>query len=124
MDTFRMTRTPLLNLIVLRSTEPAKSVAFYQLLGIGFEQEQHGTGPAHWAAEIGGLVLEVYPAKSAEEVCRSTRLGFEVDNIGSLVERLRSAGAVIVNDVKPSQWGLRVVARDPDGRSVELVQRG
>ena len=59
-----MTLTPRLNLIVLRSPEPVKSVAFYQLLGIGFEQEQHGTGPVHWAAETGSVVLEIYPAQS------------------------------------------------------------
>lgn len=119
-----MTLTPRLNLIVLRSPEPDRSVAFYQLLGIGFEQEQHGTGPVHWAAETGGVVLEVYPAKSVDEVRGSTRLGFEVDDIGSLVERLRSKDVPIVSDVKSSQWGKRAVVRDPDGRSVELVQRG
>jgi len=115
---------PRLNLIVIRSLEPIRAVDFYQMLGIGFQEEQHGSGPVHWAANVDGLVLEVYPAKSADEVDRTTRLGFDVENVASLLNTLRSSGAEIINDVKESKWGIRAVVRDPDGRSVELLQSG
>ncbi len=115
--------SPRLNLIVIRSLEATRVVTFYQLLGITFKEEQHGRGPVHWAADLEGLVIEVYPAKTADEVDKTTRLGFELEDVVATVETLRSADVEIVSDVKESGRSLRAVVRDPDGRSVELVQR-
>lgn len=114
---------PRLNLLVIRSEEPARAVNFYELLGLRFQEEQHGKGPVHWAAQSVGLVMEIYPARSHDEVDRSTRLGFDVDDVQSVVDSLREHGLEIVNDLKQTQWGLRAVVKDPDGRLVELVQR-
>ena len=111
-----------LNLIILRSLEPNETVSFYEITGIEFREEQHGNGPIHWAATLNGLVLEVYPAKSVEDVDNTTRLGFEFENIAAIVSTMRSSGIEIVQDLRESEWGLQAVARDPDGRSVELVQ--
>lgn len=114
---------PTLNLLVIRSLEPEKTIAFYESLGMLFQKEQHGGGPLHWAAELGGLAMEVYPAKSAGDVGGTTRLGFVVDDVGLRLETLRSFGVEIASELKRSQWGLRAVVRDPDGRPVELVER-
>lgn len=38
---------PRLNLLVIRSEEPARAVSFYELLGLHFQEEQHGKGPVH-----------------------------------------------------------------------------
>ena len=114
--------SPRLNLLVIRSEEPARAIGFYESLGLRFQEEQHGKGPVHWAAEFGGLVMEVYPAKSPDDVERTTRLGFEVDEIESILASLRDQGVEVVNNLKQTQWGLRAVVKDPDGRSVELVQ--
>ncbi len=35
---------------------------FYAGRGLGLVREQHGRGPEHWSARLGGLVLELYPA--------------------------------------------------------------
>ncbi|MEX1028309.1 MAG: VOC family protein [Candidatus Paceibacterota bacterium] len=115
--------SPRLNLLVIRSQEPNRTVRFYELLGLRFQEEQHGKGPVHWAAEVDGVVVEVYPAQSKGEVDRSTRLGFDLDDVESVVASLRDQGAEVVGDLKQTQWGLRAVVKDPDGRSVELVQR-
>lgn len=115
--------TSRLNLIVIHSLEPNRTVEFYKMFGIGFQEEQHGNGPVHWAATLNGLVLEVYPAKSTEDVDNTTRLGFEVENIAVIVSAMQSSGVEIVQHVRESKWGLQAVARDPDGRSVELVQK-
>jgi lactoylglutathione lyase len=40
---------PSLNLIVIRAADLDKSLAFYRALGLEFAQEQHGTGPVHYA---------------------------------------------------------------------------
>lgn len=115
--------SPRLNLIVIRSLDTVRLVAFYQMLGISFVEEQHGSGPVHCAADLDGLVLEVYPAKTADEVNKTIRLGFEIEDVAATVNALRASGVEIANDVKQSQWGLRAVVRDCDGRTVELVQR-
>ncbi len=115
--------TSRMNLIVIRSLEASRTVAFYKMLGLNFHEEQHGSGPVHWAADLDGLVLEIYPAKSVEEVNVTTRLGFDVDDAASVLSTLRLSDVKIISDLKQTTWGLRAVVRDSDGRSVELVQR-
>ena len=114
--------SPRLNLLVIRSEEPARAIALYESLGLRFQEEQHGKGPVHWAAECGGLIMEIYPPKSPDDVDRTTRLGFEIDEVESILASLRDQGVHVVKDLKQTQWGLRAVVKDPDGRSVELVQ--
>lgn len=114
--------SPRLNLIVIRSSDPARTVAFYKALGLRFQEEQHGNGPIHWAAEFDSLVMEIYPATSSNDVDGSTRLGFSVDDVKSALSTLRDHGVEVISDLKQTKWGLRAVVQDPDGRSVELVQ--
>jgi predicted enzyme related to lactoylglutathione lyase len=111
-----------LKLVVIRSMEPAHTVRFYSLLGMQFQEEQHGSGPIHWAASVVEIVLEIYSAKSAHEVDSTTRLGFEVTEAGVVLERLRTAGFEVVKELSRGPWGTRAVVRDSDGRSVEIVQ--
>ncbi len=114
--------SPRLNLLVIRSENPEQTVKFYELLGLEFQKELHGTNPVHWAAELERLVIEIYPSHPLNHVDRSTRLGFEIEDVRSVLATLRDENIQVVSDLKPTQWGLRVVVRDPDGRSVELVQ--
>lgn len=113
--------SPRLNLQVIRSTEPARTVSFYEMLGLRFQEEQHGRGPIHWAAELDALVMEVYPAQSPDEVDHTTRLGFSVGDVESILATMRDQNVEIVNDLKQTKWGLRTVVKDPDGRSVEFT---
>jgi hypothetical protein len=113
---------PRLNLLVIRSLEPKRTIGFYELLGLNFQEEQHGKGPVHWAADFSGLVMEIYPAHSSEQMDRSTRLGFDVGDVKSVLTSLRNQDVEVVSDLKQTPWGLRAVVKDPDGRSVELVQ--
>ena len=110
------------NLIVIRSLDPRRTVDFYESLGIHFQEEQHGRGPVHWAADLDGLVLEVYPAQAADAVADCTRLGFDVEDVKAVLASLRNQCAEVVSDLQQTQWGLRAVVKDPDGRSVEVVQ--
>ena len=114
--------SPRLNLIVIRSSDPARTVAFYKALGLSFQEEQHGKGPIHWAAEFDSLVMEIYPAKSSDDVDGSTRLGFRVADVESILATLRDHEFEVMSDLKQTKWGLRAVVQDPEGRSVELVQ--
>jgi len=84
-----------LNLLVLQCSDIRATCQFYTALGVCFTQEQHGSGPVHYAAELdGGMVLELYPAKGEPD---NTRLGFVLGTGGG-----------------------RRVKKDPDGRSVEI----
>lgn len=112
-----------LGLIVVRTEHTARLTAFYSTLGLKFVEERHGTGPIHHSAQVGTAVFEIYPAATTAEVDASTRLGFRVADVASVVETLRSAGSPIVAEPKAGPWGMRAVVRDPDGRAVELYRR-
>lgn len=68
-------------------------------------------------------MLEIYPAKSKDEVDVTTRLGFVIKDATSVLGTMRLSDVEIISDLKQTKWGLRAVARDSDGRTVELVQR-
>ena len=42
-----------LSLMVLRTDNIEAVLAFYQAIGLQFQQEQHGSGPIHYSCEIG-----------------------------------------------------------------------
>lgn len=50
-----------LNLVVLRSSDVERAVAFHSRLGLQITQQRHGSGPEHYAAELFGGVFELYP---------------------------------------------------------------
>jgi catechol 2,3-dioxygenase-like lactoylglutathione lyase family enzyme len=109
-----------LNLLVLRTPRLEDLRRFYSALGARFESERHGNGPEHYAATLGGdLVLELYPTLDGALPDPGLRLGLSVDDLG---EALRSLGQTATPRQTP--WGLRALVRDPDGRTVELLQGG
>lgn len=115
---------PALSLFVLKTRQVDKLREFYSSIGIEFSREQHGTGPLHYAGRAGAAVFEIYPlADQAIGVDTTTRVGFSVENLAQIVERLAMAGAEIVSPPKSGEWGMGAVVRDPDGRAVELHQR-
>jgi lactoylglutathione lyase len=107
-----------LNLLVLRTGKLEDLRRFYSALGARFESERHGNGPEHYAAPLGDdLVVELYPALDGPTPDAGLRLGMSVDDIG---ETLRSLGQSVTP--RQTRWGLRALVRDPDGRTVELLQ--
>lgn len=53
-----------LSLLVLRAADPERLARFYSAFGLAFRTEKHGEGPLHWSCDLGGSVLEIYPASS------------------------------------------------------------
>jgi predicted enzyme related to lactoylglutathione lyase len=113
-----------LRLVVIRSGHLEQVRTFYQALGIDLAQERHGTGPTHYAGQVGEAVFEVYPVPEGGAPDATTRLGFALDDVEQVVEGLRAAGATVLDPPRPTPWGYRAVVRDPDGRAVELYRRG
>ncbi len=109
-----------LNLLVLRCRDIDVSREFYEQLGLEFEQEQHGSGPVHYAAVFEGMVFELYPLKEGEPADLS-RLGFAVNLETDLRESLEDAGIAILSQYEVDQEPVFVV-EDPDGRKVEVRQ--
>lgn len=116
----------MVSLIVLRAADLDASLAFYQALGLTFQEEQHGRGPLHYSTQCGSLVLEIYPGKPGAAPPRlaagATMLGFAVSDLGEALARVSGLGAKIITPLQETEWGLRAVAADPDGRAVELSQ--
>ena len=113
-------KTPQFRLLVIRTTDIEQVLGFYESLGMDFIEHRHGTGPVHFATENSGLVFEIYPTKKHENVDRMTRLGFALPDLPDVVERLRSNAIPIIEEPTPSEWGMRAIVHDPDGRVVEL----
>ena len=114
-----------LNLLVIRSAEPARLAEFYSLLGLQFIYHQHGTkGTWHYSANVGELVFEIYPLLAAQgQVDTSLRLGFQILNLEQLMEELKRNNVKVVVPAKAGEWGYRAVVEDVEGRRVELVEQ-
>ncbi|NUO50266.1 MAG: hypothetical protein HOV80_15535 [Polyangiaceae bacterium] len=106
-----------LSLLVLRCSDIEASKRFYEALGLSFRAEQHENGPAHWSTQVGGVLVELYPAQ--QKLLSVGRLGFEVENLQRVLQLLAAVGAKVL---EASAAGDRAVVVDPDGARVELTQ--
>lgn len=112
----------MLNLLVIRSDNPEETAAFYELFLPPFEYHRHGNCPMHYSVVINDVVLEIYPLlRGQESADRSARLGFQVDDLDQILERLAQANHTILTPATLSDWGYRAIVQDPDGRKVELT---
>lgn len=112
-----------LSLLVVRTEQVAALLDFYCRLGLRFVEERHGNGPPHHSAQLDDTVFEIYPAIKPGDVDAATRLGFRADDPMAIVEQLRVAGTPIMSEPKQTEWGMRAVVRDPDGRAIEITSR-
>ena len=110
------------NLVVLRTSDIKRAVAFYTNLGLRFTQHRHGSGLEHFAAEFPGGVFELYPLSSNEKSSLGARIGFRVPSLEAAISALSAFPGSVVSPPKDSEWGRRAVVSDPDGHRVELVE--
>jgi predicted enzyme related to lactoylglutathione lyase len=114
--------TPALNLVVLRSSDIDRSMAFYSKLGLHFTKHRHGTGPEHYSAELPGAVFELYPQSGGGPPSLGTRIGFAVPSVDEAIKALVDYPAAVVSPAKDFEWGRRAIVMDPDGHRIELLQ--
>jgi len=110
-----------INLVVIQASELEASKHFYEALGLHFTAERHDKGPEHYAAELGGLVFELYPAGDKTPTT-GVRLGISVPSIARAVAEVERCGASVASPPADSPWGPRAVVIDPDGNRVELTE--
>jgi lactoylglutathione lyase len=112
-----------LSLLVLKTNQAEQVKDFYQGLGVAFQEEKHGNGPIHFSATIQHTVIEIYPLpKTVQQADTTTRLGFRIENLDVTLQQVREKGGEIVSEAKQTEWGYAAIVKDPDGRSVELMQ--
>ena len=114
--------------LVLFAAEPEKTADFYRVAGIALEEEDHGEGPVHFAAEVGGVHVAIYPAGSSGRAPTirqggSSFPGFYVDSLDAVTAGLTRLEAPLLGGHEEMPWGCRIVVEDPDGRPVEINQR-
>ena len=100
-----------------------RAAAFYTQLGLQFTRQQHGNGPEHFAAELGGGVFELYPLTPDGPSTLGTRIGFSVPSLDAAIDALAAYPGSVISAPKDSPWGRRAVVADPDGHRVELLQQ-
>lgn len=60
--------------------------------------------------------------KNQKEADTSLRLGFKVQNLDSLIIKLRQKNVTIVTQPTQSKFGYYSVIKDLDGRKIELTE--
>ena len=115
--------------LVLYAGDPTATAAFYSALGLELEHEDHGEGPVHFAVELGQVHFAIYPAEAPGRALErrsggSLFPGFYVASLDRTAQALAQAGAPVLTGHQQMPWGCRIVAEDPDGRTVEINQRG
>jgi hypothetical protein len=49
--------------------------------------------------------------------------GFYVPSLDEVTTRLAAADVRVLESHEPMPWGCRIVAEDPDGRAVEIIEK-
>ena len=110
-------------LIVIKSNQIKALKTQYEMLGLQFIYHQHGNGPFHYSTEINGLVFEIYPLpKSSIKSDDTTRLGFSIKDLEVKMTELEKSNWLVHRALKNTEWGLRAVVQDLDGRKIELLE--
>ena len=114
--------------VVLYAADPAATAAFYRAVGVDLEDEDHGEGPVHFAAELGPVHFAVYPAEAIGRAgerrsAGSVFPGLYVESLDHAADALARTGALVLTGHQQMPWGCRIVAQDPDGRAVEINQK-
>jgi lactoylglutathione lyase len=116
--------------LVLFSGHLEQAAAFYRAVGLELGDEDHGEGARHLAGDIGGVHFALYRASGpAGRAPRwrdqgSSFPGFYVTSLDDTLAALAGHGAPVLIRHEAMPWGCRAVAEDPDGRPVEINQRG
>ncbi|CAN5602337.1 MAG: VOC family protein [Iamia sp.] len=118
--------------LVLYAADLEATEAFYRALGLDLHQEQHGDGPVHSVTRLGGDVhFALHQADPTEpsanpawQQAGSSFPGVWVADLDATAEALRGDDHLILLEHEVRSWGCRTVAEDPDGRAIEINQRG
>jgi catechol 2,3-dioxygenase-like lactoylglutathione lyase family enzyme len=119
--------------VLIRASNLERSSHFYRdLVGIPLEPGDNRRPGDPW---LGGghyehswregsyLHFSVYPG-TAENHTSGAHLGFQVEDLPLVHQRLVKAGVPVLHPPRAEPWGTTARYADPDGNVVELVQPG
>jgi len=113
-----------LNQVTVASHDLARSVRFYELLGLRLIVD----APPRYArfeCPEGDATFSVHLVNSDQDITPSTIVYFETDELDREYERLSKAGVVFDLPPTDQSWRWREARlRDPDGNSVILYHAG
>jgi lactoylglutathione lyase len=110
--------------ITLNSSQPELLLRFYSVLGFHFSQKQVDKGSLAWLGQLGEMALEVYGIKETfSGRSPNVQLSFQVAGIESIIEKVRDLKLQIMMEPLQSSIGTIAIVMDPDGRSIELIQK-
>lgn len=115
-------QTPTLALLVIKCANIEAARSFYEKLGLVFQQEQHGKGPIHYSSLLGDVIFEIYPLNQFDTADK-TRLGFRVDDLETVMAKLIANDYRVISSPKLTEYGILALAKDTDGRTVEIYQK-
>ncbi len=103
---------------------------YTRVLGARVVFQSDGSPPAFFLAVPGGLLIEIYPARSSRGETDDNglagwrHLALRVENIQAAQEQLTQRGVVFTEPVKPAGGGGQVLFfRDPEGNLLHLIER-
>jgi len=105
-----------INLIVLNCKNLEESIAFYEALGLKFQEEQHDKSPVHYSCQIDGVLLELYPTE--RECGQKDRVGLIVNDLDDILSKLKEN----IHGIRDDSFGYRAILKDPNGRLVFLSE--
>lgn len=112
-----------LNLLVIRTKNPEALKTQYECIGFEFDYHQHGNAPFHYTSNKDEFVFEIYPlTKSMDKGDNSVRLGFEINNLNLVIEKIKDSNWILLSDITETEWGPMAIIQDLDGRKIELKQ--
>ncbi len=111
-----------ISLMVIKNHQIHELAKFYTLLGLFFEYHQHGKGVFHYSTVLNEIVFEIYPTPKNTSTDNTTRLGFEVKNLDTLIKELKNKNVKIQNLPTQTEYGYWAVIEDLDGRKFELTE--
>lgn len=115
---------PELKLVAIRTMDIDRVGNFYRCLGLRFAGDGREDRERHYlVAGLSNWVFQIDPANTPNDVDRNTRLGFEVRDFHSTINALRACEAQFIREPLATNGDYKAVARDPDGRVVDLYSR-
>lgn len=113
-----------MNLLVIKTNKIHELAKFYTLLGFNFEYHKHEQGIYHYSVEKDNIVFEIYPLpKNITEPDKTTRLGFEVENLSLLLAKINNYNIKIITKPYNTDNKNIAVIEDLDGRAIELYEK-
>jgi catechol 2,3-dioxygenase-like lactoylglutathione lyase family enzyme len=102
--------------LVLLASDVDAAARFYRALGLPLEDEDHGEGPVHLPAELGGVHFALYPAAAPGRAPDrrsggSSFPGVYVESLDDVLREVQALDAPVLTGHEVMPWGCRFVRR-------------